>query len=78
MQCGQAANRNSATRSGLGSSARPKPGRLLRGGFPPVGGALAFWPLDGGSDELSGVFGGFSSSAIRASNTAIRASAACN
>ena len=36
-QCGQASSRLSTTRSGLGSSARPKPGRLLRGGFLPAG-----------------------------------------
>ena len=66
-------------RSGLGSSARPKPGRLLRGWLacrPAVG--LDFCPFEGGSDELSGVLGGFSSSASRASSSAIRASAACN
>ena len=37
-----------------------------------------FWPSDGGSEELSGVFGGRSNTASRCSNSVIRASAASN
>lgn len=66
----------STMRSGLGSSVRPKPGRLLRGGLLASDGTLGFWPFDGGTDELSGVLGGFSSRASRASGCAIRFSAA--
>ena len=51
-------------RSGFGSSARPTPGRLLRGGLSPAG-RSDFWPFDGGSEELSGVFGGRSNAASR-------------
>src|ERR1700712_5459503 len=65
-------------RSGLGSSVRPTPGWLLRGGLLPSDGWSRFCPFDGGSGELSGVLGGFSSSASRASSSAIRASAATN
>jgi len=65
-------------RSGLGSSVRPKPGRLFRGSLWPSDGWSLFCPFDGDSEELSGVLGGFSSSASRASSSAIRARAACN
>src|SRR3954452_1334583 len=64
-------------RSGFGSSARPTPGRLLRGGLSPVGRA-DFCPVEGGSDELSGVLGGRSNAASRFSSSAMRASAASN
>jgi hypothetical protein len=44
---------------------RVTPGRLLRGGLVVAGGSvLAFCPRDGGSEELSGVFGGWPSSAM--------------
>ena len=62
----------------VGSSAQPKPGRLLRGGFSSLARSLGFCPLDGGGDDLSGVLGGFSGRVSRASNSAIRASAASN
>jgi len=76
-QCGQASSVASTTRSGFGSSARPKPGRLWRGGLSLVG-RLRFCSLDGGSEELSGVFGGRSNAANRFSSSAIRTSAASN
>src|SRR5579863_1454333 len=74
-QWGQASSLASTMRSGLGSSARPTPGRLLRGGFSPAG-RSGFWPLAGGSDELSGVFCGRSNAANRFSSSAMRARAA--
>src|SRR6476620_1969750 len=52
-------------------------GRLLRGGLSPVGRA-DFCPVEGGSDELSGVLGGRSNAASRFSSSAMRASAASN
>ena len=76
-QCGQTSSLASTMRSGFGSSARPTPGRLLRGGLSPAG-RSDFWPVDGGSEELSGVFGGRSNTASRFSNSAMRASAASN
>jgi len=55
---------------------RATPGRPLRPFFcGDVAGRLAFCPLDGGSEEFVGVFGGWparsSSSAIRASRVLI-------
>src|ERR1700726_1756190 len=63
-------------RSGVGSSARATPGRPGRGGVWPPAGPSGFWPRDGGSEELAGVFAGRSSFLRRASSSAIRASAA--
>ncbi len=65
-------------RSGFGSSARPKPGRFLRGRLRASAVPSDFCPFDGGSDELSGVLAGRSGFASRASSSAIRASAASN
>src|SRR4051812_5022900 len=53
------------------------PGRLLRGGLSPAG-RSGFWPFDGGSEELSGFFGGRWNTASRFSRSAIRAKAASN
>src|SRR5438309_6726339 len=61
--------------SGLGSRARPTPGRLLRGGLSPVG-RSGFWLFDGGREELSGVFAGRSNTASRFSSSAMRVRAA--
>ena len=54
---------------------RRLPGRLLRGRLSPAG-RSGFWPLAGGSEELSGVFGGRSNAANRFSSSAMRARAA--
>ncbi len=51
-------------RSGFGSSACPKPGRLLHGGSSPVR-PSDFWPFKGGSEELSEFFGKRSNTARR-------------
>ena len=57
--------------SGFGQSSRATPGRPLRPFFVvDAFAALAFCPLDGGSDELVGVFGGLPA---RASSSATRA-----
>ena len=72
---GQVSSRASTVRSGLGSSARPMPGRLRRGSLSPAG-RSGFSPFAGGSEELSGVFGGRSNAANRFSSSAMRARAA--
>src|SRR5260370_30779592 len=58
--------------AGWGQSARATRGRPLRPLFP-ASGRLAFCPVEGGSEELVGVFGGdpkrASSSATRAAST---------
>jgi hypothetical protein len=65
----------SRTASGLAQRSRATPGRPLRPFFrlPPVLATLPFCPLDGGSEELSGVFGGWPR---RASSSAMRETSA--
>jgi hypothetical protein len=82
-QCGQRSARLSTIRSGLSASARKTPGRPLRFFAARRSVRLALRPWDGGTEELSGVLGGWpslaSSSATRRANSVICASicAAC-
>ena len=70
----QRSAKKSRVTSGFGQSSRATPGQPLRHFFlPDLSATLAFCPLEGGSDEFVGVFGGLPA---RASSSAIRARSA--
>jgi hypothetical protein len=69
---GTVLSEEASRRVGFSASLRATPGRPLRRRLDAGGSAFAFCPREGGSEELSGVFGGpprlTSSSAMRAFN----------
>ena len=58
--------------SGLAQSSRATPGRPLRLFFADASATLAFCPLDGGSDEFVGVFGGLPARPSSSASAALR------